>query len=102
VAGERVLSEQNARTLVTCSNRWFRRHRQARRDSRLSRRRQDRHCVESESGKLRWDQYIGVFGGVAPATRLAGRSGRDRRSGGALYYGGDVAAPVFSAVVGGR
>ena len=49
------------------------------------------------------DRYIAVFGGVAPATQpAAGRGGRDRRPvAGNLYYGGDVAAPVFSAVVGG-
>ena len=43
-----------------------------------------------------------MFGGVAPAThpRLAAVVVIDEPSAG-KYYGGDVAAPVFSAVMGG-
>jgi cell division protein FtsI (penicillin-binding protein 3) len=45
---------------------------------------------------------MAVFGGVVPATnpRLAAVVIIDEPSG-AKYYGGDVAAPVFSSVVGG-
>lgn len=48
------------------------------------------------------DRYVGVFGGVAPAThpRLAAVVIIDEPSAG-HYYGGEVAAPVFSEVVGG-
>ncbi len=48
------------------------------------------------------DSYLAVFGGVAPATnpRLAAVVIVDEpRAGG--YYGGEVAAPVFSGVIGG-
>ncbi len=47
------------------------------------------------------DRYIAVFGGVAPASnpRLAAVVVIDDPGAG-QYYGGDVAAPVFSAVVG--
>ncbi len=46
--------------------------------------------------------YMSVFAGVAPAShpRLAAAVIIDQPGAG-LYYGGDVAAPVFSAVVGG-
>jgi cell division protein FtsI (penicillin-binding protein 3) len=45
------------------------------------------------------DRYLSVFGGVVPATapRLAVLVMVDEPQG-SLYYGGDVAAPVFSAV----
>ncbi len=45
------------------------------------------------------DRYVSVFGGVVPATapRLAVVVMVDEPQG-ALYYGGDVAAPVYSAV----
>ena len=48
------------------------------------------------------DRYLGVFAGVVPASRprLAVVVMIDEPSG-ALYYGGDVAAPVFSAVMSG-
>ena len=48
------------------------------------------------------DRYLGVFAGVVPASRprLAVVVMIDE-PGGALYYGGDVAAPVFSAVMSG-
>jgi cell division protein FtsI (penicillin-binding protein 3) len=48
------------------------------------------------------DHYVAVFGGVAPASnpRLAAVVIIDDPMAG-RYYGGDVAAPVFSAVVGG-
>jgi cell division protein FtsI (penicillin-binding protein 3) len=48
------------------------------------------------------DRYLSVFAGVVPATspRLAVVVMVDEPQG-ALYYGGDVAAPVFSAVTSG-
>jgi cell division protein FtsI (penicillin-binding protein 3) len=48
------------------------------------------------------DRYVAVFGGVAPASnpRLAAVVIIDDPAAG-QYYGGDVAAPLFSAVVGG-
>ncbi len=48
------------------------------------------------------DRYLAVFAGVVPATqpRLAVLVMVDEPQG-ALYYGGDVAAPVFSAVTSG-
>jgi cell division protein FtsI (penicillin-binding protein 3) len=57
---------------------------------------------KSNAGGYSTDRYMAVFGGVAPATapRLAAIVVIDEPGAG-LYYGGDVAAPVFSRVVGG-
>jgi cell division protein FtsI (penicillin-binding protein 3) len=57
---------------------------------------------KATSGGYSTDKYMGVFAGVAPATnpRLAAVVIIDEPSAG-KYMGGDVAAPVFSAVVGG-
>lgn len=57
---------------------------------------------KSTAGGYNTDRYLGVFGGVAPATnpRLAAIVTIDEPSAG-KYYGGDVAAPVFAGVVGG-
>jgi cell division protein FtsI (penicillin-binding protein 3) len=57
---------------------------------------------KSSAGGYSTDRYLAVFGGVAPATnpRLAAVVIIDEPRAG-LYYGGDVAAPVFSSVVGG-
>jgi cell division protein FtsI (penicillin-binding protein 3) len=54
------------------------------------------------SGGYSTDRYLSVFAGVVPATapRLAVVVMVDEPQG-ALYYGGDVAAPVFSAVTSG-
>jgi cell division protein FtsI (penicillin-binding protein 3) len=54
------------------------------------------------AGGYSTDRYMSVFGGVAPATapRLAAVVVIDEPGAG-LYYGGDVAAPVFAGVVGG-
>lgn len=54
------------------------------------------------AGGYSTDRYMAVFGGVAPATapRLAAVVVIDEPGAG-LYYGGDVAAPVFAGVVGG-
>jgi cell division protein FtsI (penicillin-binding protein 3) len=57
---------------------------------------------KSTAGGYSTDRYMAVFGGVAPAThpRLAAVVVIDEPGAG-QYYGGDVAAPVFSGVVGG-
>lgn len=57
---------------------------------------------KSSAGGYSTDRYMAVFGGVAPATqpRLAAVVIIDEPGAG-LYYGGDVAAPVFSRVIGG-
>jgi cell division protein FtsI (penicillin-binding protein 3) len=57
---------------------------------------------KSNAGGYSTDRYMAVFGGLVPATnpRLAAVVVIDEPSGG-KFYGGDVAAPVFSSVVGG-
>jgi len=57
---------------------------------------------KANAGGYSTDRYMAVFGGVAPAThpRLAAVVIIDEPSAG-LFYAGDVAAPVYSAVVGG-
>ena len=57
---------------------------------------------KSNAGGYSTDRYMAVFGGVAPAThpRLAAVVIIDEPGAG-KFYGGDVAAPVFSRVVGG-
>jgi cell division protein FtsI (penicillin-binding protein 3) len=57
---------------------------------------------KSSNGGYSHDRYTSVFAGVAPASnpRLAAVVVVDEPTGG-KYFGGDVAAPVFSAVVGG-
>jgi cell division protein FtsI (penicillin-binding protein 3) len=57
---------------------------------------------KSTAGGYSTDKYIAVFAGVVPATapRLAAVVVIDE-PGGAQYYGGDVAAPVFAAVMAG-
>ncbi|MFZ2509267.1 MAG: penicillin-binding transpeptidase domain-containing protein [Steroidobacteraceae bacterium] len=57
---------------------------------------------KATAGGYSTDRYLAVFAGVVPATRprLAVVVMIDE-PGGALYYGGDVAAPVFSAVMSG-
>ena len=54
------------------------------------------------AGGYSTDQFMAVFGGVAPATepRLAAVIVIDDPSAG-LHHGGEVAAPVFSRVIGG-
>ena len=54
------------------------------------------------AGGYSTDHHVGLFGGVAPASnpRLAAIVVIDDPGAG-HYYGGDVAAPVFSSVVGG-
>ena len=57
---------------------------------------------KATAGGYSTDRYMAVFGGVAPATnpRLAAVVVIDEPGAG-KYYGGEVAAPVFSDVVGG-
>ncbi len=57
---------------------------------------------KSTGGGYSTDKYMAVFGGVVPAAapRLAAIVVIDEPSGG-KYHGGDVAAPVFSAVMAG-
>jgi len=57
---------------------------------------------KATAGGYSTDRYLAVLAGVVPATRprLAAVVLIDE-PGGALYYGGDVAAPVFSAVMSG-
>jgi len=57
---------------------------------------------KAEGGGYSQNRYVAVFGGVAPASnpRLAAVVVIDEPSTG-KYHGGDVAAPVFSAILGG-
>jgi cell division protein FtsI (penicillin-binding protein 3) len=57
---------------------------------------------KSSAGGYSTDRYVAVFGGLAPAThpRIAAVVVIDDPGAG-RFYGGDVSAPVFSAVVGG-
>jgi cell division protein FtsI (penicillin-binding protein 3) len=104
VAGERVLSEKSARTLVkllesvvapggTGKQAAIPGYRVAGKTG---------TAQKASAGGYSTDHYVGVFGGVAPATnpRLAAVVIIDDPGAG-HYYGGDVAAPVFSSVVGG-
>jgi cell division protein FtsI (penicillin-binding protein 3) len=57
---------------------------------------------KAEGGGYSHDRYVGTFGGVVPVSnpRLAAVVMINEPSAG-KYHGGDVAAPVFSAVLGG-
>ena len=57
---------------------------------------------KAEGGGYSQDRFVGTFGGVAPVSnpRLAAVVVIDEPSAG-KHHGGDVAAPVFSAVIGG-
>ncbi|MBU6379386.1 MAG: penicillin-binding protein 2 [Gammaproteobacteria bacterium] len=57
---------------------------------------------KASAGGYSTNRYLAVFAGLAPASnpRLAAVVVIDEPSAG-LYYGGDVSAPVFSAIVGG-
>jgi cell division protein FtsI (penicillin-binding protein 3) len=103
VAGERVLSAHNSRTLIsllegvvqagTGTKAAIPGYRVAGKTG---------TAQKANSGGYSTDHYISVFGGLAPASnpRLAAVVVIDDPAAG-RYYGGDVAAPVFSAVVGG-
>lgn len=59
-------------------------------------------AYKAEGGGYSRDRYVGTFGGVAPVSnpRLAAVVLIDEPSAG-KHHGGEVAAPVFSAVLGG-
>jgi cell division protein FtsI (penicillin-binding protein 3) len=105
VPGERVISERNARTLITLL-------RSVVTEGTGTKAAIPGYSVAGKTGTA-WkkkidgrgyyqDRYNSVFGGVAPASnpRLAAVVVIDDPSAG-KYYGADVAAPAFSAVVGG-
>jgi cell division protein FtsI (penicillin-binding protein 3) len=105
VPGKRVLGERNARTLISLLE-------SAVKDGSGSRATIPGYRVAGKTGTARKhktgergyyeDRYTAVFGGLAPASnpRLAAVVVIDDPRGG-QYYGGEIAAPVFSAVVGG-
>jgi cell division protein FtsI (penicillin-binding protein 3) len=104
VAGERVISEHNARTLIgmlesvvlegTGTKATIPGYRVAGKTGTAKK--------ASENGGYYDDRYTAVFGGVAPAgnPRLAAVVVIDDPAAG-RYYGGDISAPVFATVVGG-
>lgn len=105
VAGQRVLSERSARTMITLLESVIK-------EGTGSRAAIPGYRVAGKTGTARktkegergyyTDRHVAVFGGLAPAgnPRLAAVVViDDPRANG--YYGGEIAAPVFSAVVGG-
>jgi cell division protein FtsI (penicillin-binding protein 3) len=104
-AGERVLDEQVARELVTMMEAVVSDAGTARRARVMGYRVSGKTGTAwkaSATGGYSTNKYMAVFGGVVPASspRLAAVVVIDEPSGGA-YYGGEVAAPVFSAVMSG-
>jgi cell division protein FtsI (penicillin-binding protein 3) len=103
VGGERVLSEHTARTLIsllesvvtegTGAKAAIAGYRVAGKTG---------TAIKNDGRSYYEDRYTAVFGGMAPATnpRLAAVVVIDDPVAG-KYYGGDISAPVFSAVVGG-
>lgn len=104
VAGERVLSDKSARTLVKLLESVVSPVGTGKQAAIPGYRVAGKTGTAKKSGVGGYGSghYVGVFGGIAPATnpRLAAIVIIDEPSAG-HYYGGDVAAPVFSAVVGG-
>jgi len=102
--GERVLDEGTARELVRMMENVVSDAGTARRAAVVGYRVSGKTGTawKAEGGRYSTHKYMAVFGGVVPATnpRLAAVVVIDEPSGG-LYYGGDVAAPVFSAVMSG-
>ena len=101
--GERVLGEPVARELVTMMEAVVGEQGTARRAQVAGYRvagKTGTAWKASEQGGYSTNRYIAVFGGVVPASnpRLAAVVVIDEPTGGA-YYGGEVAAPVFSAVM---
>jgi len=104
-AGERVLDEDVARELVTMMEAVVGDAGTARRARVMGYRVSGKTGTSwkaSETGGYSTNKYMAVFGGVVPASspRLAAVVVIDEPRGGA-YYGGEVAAPVFSAVMSG-
>ncbi len=103
VAGERVLSEKTARTLVKLLESVVSPVGTGKQAAIPGYRVAGKTGTAKKAGIGGYSSaHVGVFGGVAPASnpRLAAVVVIDDPSAG-RYYGGDVAAPVFSAVVGG-
>jgi cell division protein FtsI (penicillin-binding protein 3) len=103
--GERVIDEVAARELVTMMEAVVGDAGTARRARTMGYRvagKTGTAWKASGQGGYSTNKYMAVFGGVVPATnpRLAAIVVIDEPSGGA-YYGGEVAAPVFSAVMSG-
>jgi len=103
--GERVISEKVARELVRMMERVVSEEGTARRAAVMGYRVSGKTGTAwkaSETGGYSTNKYMAVFGGVVPASnpRLACVVVIDEPSGGA-YYGGEVSAPVFSAVMSG-
>ena len=103
--GERVLDEKVARELVTMMEAVVGDEGTARRARVMGFRVSGKTGTAwkaSETGGYSRNKYIAVFGGVVPASnpRLAAVVVIDEPTGGA-YYGGEVAAPVFSAIMSG-
>ena len=104
-AGERVLDESAARDLVTMLEAVVSDAGTARRARVIGYRVSGKTGTAwkaSETGGYTTNKYMAVFGGVAPASnpRFAAVVVIDEPTGGA-FYGGEVAAPVFSAVMSG-
>jgi cell division protein FtsI (penicillin-binding protein 3) len=104
-AGERVLDGAVARELVTMMEAVVGDEGTARRASVMGYRvagKTGTAWKASDAGGYTTNKYMAVFGGVVPASnpRLAAVVVIDEPTGGA-YYGGEVAAPVFSTVMSG-
>ncbi len=104
-AGERIVSEPVARELVKMLERVVSDEGTARRAAMMGYRVSGKTGTAwkaSDTGGYDPTKYMAVFGGVVPASRprLACVVIIDQPSAG-LYYGGDVSAPVFSAVMSG-
>jgi cell division protein FtsI (penicillin-binding protein 3) len=102
--GERVLDDSVARELVTMMEAVVGDQGTARRARVMGYRVSGKTGTawKAADGGYSTNKYMAVFGGVVPASnpRLAAVVVIDEPTGGA-YYGGEVAAPVFSAVMSG-
>jgi cell division protein FtsI (penicillin-binding protein 3) len=103
--GERVLEESVARDLVSMMEAVVSDAGTARRARTLGYRVSGKTGTAwkaSDQGGYSTNKYMAVFGGLVPASnpRLAAIVVIDEPTGGA-YYGGEVAAPVYSAVMSG-
>ena len=103
-AGERVLDAAVARELVTMMEAVVSDAGTARRARVMGYRVSGKTGTawKASEGGYSTNKYVAVFGGVVPASqpRLAAVVVIDEPTGGA-YYGGEVAAPVYSAVMSG-
>jgi cell division protein FtsI (penicillin-binding protein 3) len=103
VSGERVLSEHTARTLISLLESVVTEGTGAKAAIAGYRVAGKTGTAWKNDGRSYYeDRYTAVFGGMAPATRprLAAVVVVDDPVAG-KYYGGDISAPVFAAVVGG-